>query len=173
MKTLPLVEPGDVLAYWRVRSIFEELIDAGETLEDGRQAKEYYHVSVALNGKQQIEALTSSGVGIHPIIYDGSFDVFKVPVSKSQRDRGLGKAVLLDGNKYNWWAVVDDALGMLTFDSVRLPKRFMRKINKYLDDCSQVALAYLRGCKWKPALKFKTRITATPQDIVNLLKPFQ
>lgn len=173
MNAFPVVQAGDVLAYWRTSNFTEELIDAGEVLEDGPQEREYFHVALALNSTQKIESLTSTGVGLHKIIYDGSFDVFKVPMTDTKKNRALNAALSLVGERYNWWAVVDDGLRYLSGGKVHLPKKFIDWTERYTKECSGVLFFAFRKALWKPALRINAYPPPSPQDVVDMLKPYQ
>ena len=100
-------KPGDILLYGKPPTLSTKLIEVGEELEDGTQEKEYYHVAIALNQFDKIEA-QGKNVGIASIDY-GRFDVYRPPIPAYQIKQGLGETRKLVGEPYDWWLIIDEA----------------------------------------------------------------
>lgn len=159
--------PGDVLLYPLVgfRHPTEDAISLGEYLEDGPQGRYYYHVAIALNDSEKIEA-DGRYVAIHPIDY-GNPDVFRPPASVIKIGSALWKIRnWFLGQRYDWWLIIDDGLRALSRDYVHLPVAFINSRERHEKVCSSLAAVYLKllGIKVKKN-KRRPWARATPQDI--------
>ncbi|GMA64939.1 hypothetical protein NZD89_06025 [Alicyclobacillus fastidiosus] len=168
-----LAKPGDILLYRKSPSIGDDLIIEGESFEDGRQDREYYHVAIALDANNKIEAYGKS-VAIHPIDY-GNFDAFRPPIGSHRVKSALAVIRRCVGQGYDWWLIIDDAIRYLTkFIPKRLggpwhlPVSFIQSDERRGKVCSSLAVAYLNAALWGP----KLGRNASPEDIYLAVKDF-
>ncbi|MFB5192747.1 hypothetical protein [Alicyclobacillus fastidiosus] len=168
-----LAEPGDILLYRKYPSIGHDLIIDGEILEDGRQQREYWHVAIALDVKNKIEA-DGKTVAIHPIDY-GNFDAFRPPIGSRRIDLALSVIRQFVGQGYDWWLIIDDAIRYATKRIPKclggpwhLPAAFIQSEERRAKVCSSLAVAYFNAAVWGPKLDRN----ASPEDIYLAVKDF-
>lgn len=164
--------PGDILLYPLTSLLHpvEDAISAGEYFEDGPQARYYYHVAIALNDTDKIEA-DGRFVAIHPIDY-GKPDVFRPPASAIKISTALWKVRnWFLGQRYDWWLIFDDVLRALSGNRLHLSIDFINSKERHAKICSSLATVYLKllGIKVKKN-KRRPWARATPQDIGRSLE---
>lgn len=164
------IREGDILLYRKGGHVSEALIDFGEELEDGIQAREYYHVAVACNSQLKIEANGFEPVCITNIIDDGTFDVFRPQIPISRIRDGLYALRKLEGQKYDWWTIADEALRDLTFNLIHLPENFINDEERRRKICSTLVAFYFRKCEWGVLKRWPK---PSPEDIYLLVKEYQ
>lgn len=163
------VQPGDILLYYKGGGWSAPAIKLGEILEDGLQPREYYHAAVALDAQHKIET-NGFPVSITEIIFDKSFDVFRPPIEPEDIQRGLHETLKLIGQKYDWVAIVDDALRFLTQGVFHLPTRWVMSEERRRKICSSMVNYYLWQAGWTGIRRFPP---PTPEDLGLALKPYQ
>ncbi len=161
-----IAEPGDILLYRKSPSIADRLVEFGERLEDGAQDREYYHVAIALNANDKIEAYGKS-VAIHPIDY-GNFDAFRPPIAPRRIGIGLGTIRQYVGQAYDWWLIIDDALRYISRGVFHLPVSFIRSTERRGKVCSSLVVSYFKAAYWGPNLTSN----ASPEDIWIAVKDY-
>jgi len=141
---LTIVKPGDILLYDRVRTAVEALIDFGENLADGPQSDTFYHCAIALDSQNKLEA-DGKQIAQHPIVYDGSWRLFRPPISPAANARALAADQKLVGQKYDDWLIVDDGLRDATHNIIHLPGGFIASKELHGKVCSSFLLAHFRA----------------------------
>lgn len=148
MKTQKTCGPGTALFYFRATQFDERLVDEGEEWQDPKAPRYYYHVAVALDAKEKIEAL---GIGVcrDNIVYDGAFDAISPPVDPKKKNEALAKLLTLVGQRYDWWEDLDDALRIISYklfghEWVHLPVKLIRSTARREKNCVAVLRKYLK-----------------------------
>lgn len=168
-----LAKPGDILLYKKSPSILDKFIIDGEILEDGLHHREYYHVAIALDASNKIEAYGKS-VRIDAIDY-GNFDAFRPPISHPRIQTALSAVQKFVGQYYDWWLIVDDALRYMTRFIPRvlggpwhLPVSFIKDEERRGKVCSSLVVKYFTAAHWGP----KLGRNASPEDIYLAVKDY-
>lgn len=165
-----VVEAGDILLYRHAPTITTRLIELGEVLEDGKQSHEYYHVAIALSSIRKIEA-NGNRVQIAPVNNGGIYDVYRPPLSSFQIHMGLAHVKAMEGQRYDWLLIVDDALRYLTHNLVHLPVRWVKRNERYMKICSTLAAEYLKAAKFVSDVEFTDN--TSPEDIWLAVKDYR
>jgi len=168
------VKRGDLLLYYKSLNPVWIAIKVGEILEDGIQDREYFHCAVALDDKAELEA-DGIEVAVHPIIHDGSYDVFRPPLTEAQIEKGLSLINSYRGQKYDWWKIGDDALRFASGNAIHLPSGIVANEELHKKICNTPLAAYLwaagfiKGANEQEATAF----LRSPEDGYLLLKGYQ
>lgn len=139
-----LVKRGDILLYDVVRTAGEALIDFGEILEDGPHADTFYHCAIAVDAANKYEA-TGKQIAEHPVVYDGSWRLFRPPISPDATARALIADSKLIGEPYDDWLIVDDALRDATHNLIHLPGGFITNRELHSKVCSSFLLYHFHA----------------------------
>lgn len=161
-----ICQPGDILVYYRNPSVIDRGIQLAEEIEDGPQPRFYYHVAIALDANRKLEAYRR--VGIHPIEYNDTFDVFRPPIAHRRRDNALQFVRSFVGQRYDYILILDDALRYLTHGHVHLPVRYVKSLERHMKVCSSLLVRYLLKAMWGP----KLGRNASPEDVYLAVKDY-
>ena len=170
-----MIQPGDVLGYYKANNAYDDLIQWAEYAEDGIRHPEYYHVAVALDAQRKIEAV-EGGVRIDPIVQDGTFNTFRLPVAPTRVAPALAKLERLVGEHYDNWLIVDDALryfslGLTGSECIHLPTAFIRRKQRTEVICVSVLRRYCRYAGFKAPNWLTT--WSSPEDWGTALEGWQ
>lgn len=158
-----------VLFYYGARNFFDEVIDFGEHIEDGPAKHYFYHLAVAENSTNKMEAL-SNGVQEDVIDYSRQFLLVNPPVDPARKSTALHRLRSLIGQQYDWWVIVDDALRILSKalfgrPVVHLPARFVKSQERHEKICVSLLRKYLN---WAGS-SIRIPYYATVEDAYNML----
>ncbi|EPZ47618.1 hypothetical protein [Alicyclobacillus acidoterrestris] len=162
-----IILPGDILLYRNPPTFLTHLIDIGEYFEDGQRSPIYYHVAIALNDKEKIEA-NGNQVAIAPIDNGGTFDVYRPPILPRNIRDGLSYVKSLEGQRYDWLLIVDDALRYSTHNIVHLPVAMVKRSERYRKICSTVVAEYFRAAHY-----INLSGNVSPQDVYLAIADFE
>jgi hypothetical protein len=167
---VPGIEPGDILLFRGGTTFLERGIYFFEQLEDGPQQALYHHAAVALNDREKIEALLR--VEITSLVDTGHFDVFRPPVDRARRREALRALRSLQGQRYDYLLILDDALRYATRGVLHLPRRWVQSWERRRKICSSLVAWYLRRAGFK-SRRLKRWPPPSPEDLYLALKHFQ
>lgn len=157
------VKAGDILLYGHAPNFETRMIQFGEILEDGIQDQEFYHVAIALNALNKIEA-NGKYVEINPIDY-GKFSIFRPPIDQLNIKKGLDESCQLVGEPYDWLLIFDDVLRYLTHNFIHLPEKWINLQERHKKICSSLVAFYFRKAGWHDS-----KDQPNPEDIYLMVK---
>ncbi|SFU71405.1 hypothetical protein [Alicyclobacillus macrosporangiidus] len=167
---VPGIQPGDVLLFRDGTGLLERGIDFFETLEDGPQPVMYHHAAIALGDHAKIEALLR--VEITALADTGNFDVFRPPVDIGRRREALRALRSLQGQRYDYLLILDDALRYATRGVIHLPRRWVESWERRRKICSSLVAYYLRKAGFR-SKKLRRWPPPSPEDLYLALRHFQ
>jgi len=153
----PITREGDILMYFRSPNAIDLGIDLFEWFKRHGDPTYFYHTSVAVDCRDQIEA--ARRIRISPITTADTYLIFRPPVPQQDVRNALGKLRKRIGQRYGYLLIIDDALKYLSRDRVHLPDWLMT--HYHLDDCSALVAEYFGYAQWGPELGR----SASPQDV--------
>lgn len=159
--------PGDILLYRKDPSVFDGLVDEFEEMEYRKQKEYFYHVGIALNNFETIEA-DGRYVEVNPIDYERA-DIFRPPINQQSINYALGEIRKYIGQSYDWILILDDALRYLTRNLIHLPVRYIRSRERHAKVCSTLVAKYLGYAGWGPLYG----LNVSPQDLWFAIKDYE
>lgn len=159
-----LCKAGDILLYEKPPNLDTRLILDGERMEDPGENRYFYHVAIALDVNRKIEAQGAT-VAIDQIDY-GKFAVFRPPIPESHVKAGIASAMKCVGQKYDWLAIINDALSYLTRGLIHIPDKWVESSERKRKICSSLVADYFKAAQWGP----KFGLTVSPEDIYEAVK---
>lgn len=160
---------GDILLYYdfeqnELGKLIKGVIKFGERLEDPNQSRYYYHTAIVLDPETKFEA-DGLKVTKHPIEpYDKDkelYDVFRPYIDPLIIENALQYILNFDGQLYDWFLILDDALRYSSGLELHLPSKFINFTEKHMKICSSLIEFYLIQGKFID----KPKNYCSPEDV--------
>lgn len=127
-------QAGDVLFYFDAPNVETRLIQFGESIEEHAPGPWPYHVAIALNATQKIEA-DGKETAINPIDY-GKFVICRPPYDKRKLPKALAWSRRQEGKLYGWFGILDQILRILFRKKGLVPRWLVEWADKRWPYCS-------------------------------------
>ncbi|WAH35060.1 hypothetical protein [Alicyclobacillus dauci] len=158
-------EPGDVLVYFKPVNLTTRLIEYGEERIDPGEDRYAYHVAIALDRYNKVEA-NGQATEINPIDYDRC-EVFRPPYDPAKLPGALAWAHMQVGRLYGWIGIIDQGLRDISGGLLHLPRWFVTWANNRWPYCSTLAQSIMSQAgfdgvpNWPPP---------SPEDVYKTVK---
>lgn len=159
--------PGDILLYRKNPSVFDRLIVEFEEKEHRKQKEYFYHVGIALDSWNTIEA-DGRYVEVNPIDYERA-EIFRPPISQQSINYALNEIRKYIGQRYDWMLILDDALRYITRNLIHLPIGYIRSTERHAKVCSTLVRRYFFYAGW--GLFYG--VNESPEDIWLAIKDYE
>ena len=116
-----ICEAGDILLYGTPPNFDTHLILDGERMEDPGEDRYFFHVAIALDANRNIEAQGKT-VAIDQLDY-GKLAVFRPPIRAPRMKTGIEAVRECVGQRYDWLAIINDALSYRNGAHIRIKRR--------------------------------------------------